>query len=1001
MEFSQPPPDPMAQNFANPPPINRILSYQNPQTQKPQYNNFYHHRPYHHFNGFRGGLPMTQDDFDGKRLRKSVMRKTVDYNASIIKALENRTWQRDYRDRHGLQPENIYLPELLPPPSYMDNPINSVTTRFVKTATNKMRCPIFTLAWTPEGRRLVTGASSGEFTLWNGLTFNFETILQAHDVSVRTMVWSHNDNWMVTGDHSGFVKYWQSNMNNVKMFQAHKEPVRGISFSPTDTKFASCSDDGTVRVWDFFRCQEERVLRGHGADVKCVHWHPQKALIVSGSKDNQQPIKLWDPKSGQALATLHAHKSTVMDLKWNDNGNWLVTASRDHLLKLFDLRNLSVEAQIFRGHKKEASAVSWHPVHEGLFASGGSDGSILFWNVGTDKEVGGIDNAHESIVWTLAWHPLGHILCSGSNDHTIKFWTRNRPGDQMRDKYNLNTLPASLAGLEDCELDDHVVIPGMGPEDKIDIADSLGTNNNGVIPGLDFANVTNFNEKMREKKIPYSKPIPRNFQAQWNEANKYEDHHNASEEIKDVISQIVEHNTVVPQRKMAPSAIILYDRVIQVQPGSELEGAILDGPDTLNSFIRLGRIPELRDVFPLIAVEDFNNLDESCAELLASRAKMEIDPTFIYNKTTTMEPTEPPEATEPLLSSTSLMKRRTPPPPPPDPTAGIPSLLQLDINPPPDVIFNTDEVADEIALRNSKKGREREKQKERERREQEEKMKFWAQHNERNWDDEGNDEEFDYKPSSSPLDRESHNTNSNGQWAPIKREIDEEDAAGLGGTTWDAENDSSANFGGDDSRDKQSKEGNNFGAQSGSFNFNQGHFDSANSFGSGGFNAGPNNFSSSSNNFNSRQNNFSQGPFMSEPPGSFNSGINSFPQGSGPNNFPAAGANNFVPGLPSNFNPNMPPNFSAGPPPNFSAGPPGNFSAGPPMSNFNSGPPPGGNFNAFNSFNSGNGFNNGGNNFGSNHDDSWNRGSGHRGNRNNMRGGRGNQRGFRGGNRRN
>lgn len=42
------------------------------------------------------------------------------------------------------------------------------------------------------------------------------------------MVWSNNDSWMVTGDHSGFIKYWQSNMNNVKMFQGHKEPVRGI-----------------------------------------------------------------------------------------------------------------------------------------------------------------------------------------------------------------------------------------------------------------------------------------------------------------------------------------------------------------------------------------------------------------------------------------------------------------------------------------------------------------------------------------------------------------------------------------------------------------------------------------------------------------------------------------------------------------------------------------------------------------------------------------------------
>lgn len=44
------------------------------------------------------------------------------------------------------------------------------------------------------------------------------------------MVWSHNDNWMVTGDHAGYVKYWQSNMNNVRMFQAHKDPVRGIRY---------------------------------------------------------------------------------------------------------------------------------------------------------------------------------------------------------------------------------------------------------------------------------------------------------------------------------------------------------------------------------------------------------------------------------------------------------------------------------------------------------------------------------------------------------------------------------------------------------------------------------------------------------------------------------------------------------------------------------------------------------------------------------------------------
>lgn len=73
----------------------------------------------------------------------------------------------------------------------------------------------------------------------------------------------------------------------------------------------------------------------------------------------------------------------MSDVKWNRNGNWLLTSSRDHLIKIFDIRNMSTEMQTFRGHKREVSVLQWHPVHEGLFASGGADGSILFWLVGS------------------------------------------------------------------------------------------------------------------------------------------------------------------------------------------------------------------------------------------------------------------------------------------------------------------------------------------------------------------------------------------------------------------------------------------------------------------------------------------------------------------------------------------------------------------------------------------------------------------------------------------
>ncbi|VDN28625.1 unnamed protein product [Dibothriocephalus latus] len=154
----------------------------------------------------------------------------------------------------------------------------------------------------------------------------------------------------------------------------------------------------------------------HGSDVRSVAWHPYMSLIMSGSKDAQQPIKLWEPKTGESIATLYVHKNTCTDVAWNQNGNWFLTASRDHLIKLFDLRYMKTEMQTFRGHKRDVMRVAWHPCHESLFASGSADGTILFWNVGTDTELGAIDDAHESMIWSLAWHPLGHILVSGAND---------------------------------------------------------------------------------------------------------------------------------------------------------------------------------------------------------------------------------------------------------------------------------------------------------------------------------------------------------------------------------------------------------------------------------------------------------------------------------------------------------------------------------------------------------------------------------------------------------
>lgn len=376
------------------------------------------------------------DSYGAKRMRKLVQRRAVDYTSTVVRYLQVRMWQRDTSDRTVLQPTPAAVLDMLPTVAYADNPSTSFATKFVHASTNKNKCSINRVLWTPTGRRLITGSQSGEFTLWNGQSFNFEMILQAHDQPVRSMVWSHNENWMVTGDDGGSIKYWQNNMNNVKANKsAHKESVRDLSFSRTDLKFCSCSDDTTVKVWDFARCQEERSLTGHGWDVKSVDWHPTKSLLVSGGKDNL--VKLWDAKSGKELCSFHGHKNMVLCVKWNQNGNWVLTASKDQIIKLYDIRSMK-ELESFRGHRKDVTALAWHPFHEEYFVSGSYDGSIFHWLVGHETPQVEIAGAHESAVWDLAWHPIGYLLCSGSNDHTTKFWCRNRPGDTSRDRYSVN-----------------------------------------------------------------------------------------------------------------------------------------------------------------------------------------------------------------------------------------------------------------------------------------------------------------------------------------------------------------------------------------------------------------------------------------------------------------------------------------------------------------------------------------------------------------------------------
>lgn len=161
------------------------------------------------------------------------------------------------------------------------------------------------------------------------------------------------------------------------VLQGHRAVVTYLAFHPQYSLLASCSEDASIKLWDFESGQFERTLKGHTGTVNYLSFDLQGKYLASCSSD--LTIKLWDLVQFQSVRTLHGHEHSVSSVEFLPNGDYLISASRDKTIKMWEVATGYCK-KTFVGHNEWVRRAIVND--EGtLMASCSNDQSIILWNL--------------------------------------------------------------------------------------------------------------------------------------------------------------------------------------------------------------------------------------------------------------------------------------------------------------------------------------------------------------------------------------------------------------------------------------------------------------------------------------------------------------------------------------------------------------------------------------------------------------------------------------------